>query len=171
MNDFKQVKQTNSTYLAVNLRFLRKSKKLSQEEFAQIIGLNRGNIASYENGTAEPKISNLLRIAEFFNIPLQLLALQDLRQTEDIQSISRIQGLCPQEEARIEELRQKAKEFENFLNGIHTCFSYERKKLEQQSNPLPQEAEFFKSHFEQLYNASQSIVEEYKCLLKMCNCK
>jgi transcriptional regulator with XRE-family HTH domain len=56
------------SYFAQNLKFLRASQKLSQDALAQKIGMNRGNIASYEKGTAEPSLKNLLKISQYFNV-------------------------------------------------------------------------------------------------------
>ncbi len=58
------------TYIAKNMRFLRKMTGLSQHDFAQKVDLNRGNIASYEKGTAEPSTEKLLRITKFFHVDL-----------------------------------------------------------------------------------------------------
>ena len=170
MKEIKQFKSTSSPYLAVNIRFLRKRKKLSQEELGQLTGLNRGNIASYENGSAEPKICNMLKMAEFFGIPLNLFARQDLTNEDQLASVSRIQGLCPQERAKLEELHLRAMEFEQFLEGINTCFRYKAKNLDQIED-IPKEVLFLKSHFEQLYEASKSLSEEHKTLLNMCRTK
>jgi len=170
MKDTKQFKTASSPYLAVNIRFLRKRKKLSQEELGQLTGLNRGNIASYENGSAEPKICNMLKLAEFFSIPLHIFARHDLTNEEQLTSISRIQGLCPQERAKLEELHLRALEFDQFLEGIHTCFQYKSKNLDQIEN-LPKEALFLKSHFEQLHEAAKTLSEEHKTLLNMCRTK
>ena len=59
-----------SDVLKLNIRYLRKKMNLSQEELANAIGLNRGNIASYESGTAEPKIANLVKMSKLFSVPL-----------------------------------------------------------------------------------------------------
>lgn len=170
MDTVKQEKQITSHYLAGNLRFLRKSRKMSQEELAVQIGLNRGNIASYENGSAEPKIGNLLRMAEFFGISLIDLAQRDLTLAENMQSLVRLQGLCPQERAKLEGLYEGALEFNNFLQGIYTCFSYKAKALDD-VNELPKEAIFLRSHFEQLYTAAQQLAERHLKLLSMCRTK
>lgn len=61
------------SYFAQNLKFLRSHHKLSQDALAQHIGLNRGNIASYEKGSAEPSLKNLLNISQYFNISLNTL--------------------------------------------------------------------------------------------------
>ena len=60
-------------YFAQNLKYLRSRQKISQESLAQQIGLNRGNIASYEKGSAEPSLTNLLNIARFFRIDVEYL--------------------------------------------------------------------------------------------------
>ena len=143
---------------------------MSQEELALQIGLNRGNIASYENGSAEPKIGNLLRMAEFFGISLIDLAQRDLTQEHTMQSLVRLQGLCPQERAKLEGLYEGALAFDEFLQGIYTCFSYKSKALEGLEN-LPMEAVFLRSHFEQLFNAAQQLSQRHLQLLSMCRTK
>ena len=57
-------------YFPQNLRHLRKLAGLSQEALAKNVDLNRGNIASYEKGAAEPNIANLLKITRFFQVDL-----------------------------------------------------------------------------------------------------
>ncbi|MEO0473100.1 MAG: helix-turn-helix domain-containing protein [Bacteroidota bacterium] len=69
-------------YISQNLRFLRKAAGLSQAALAERIGLNRGNIASYEKGAAEPSINNLLRISRFFNVDLVDMLDRDLSESD-----------------------------------------------------------------------------------------
>lgn len=66
-------------FFTTNLKHLRKSRGLSQEAFAMKVGLNRGNIVSYEKGAAEPNIRNLIRIAEFLEISIEDLVQVDFR--------------------------------------------------------------------------------------------
>ncbi len=68
------------TYVPSNLRYLRKVSNLSQQAFAEKVGLNRGNIASYEKGSAEPSLTNLLKIARFFGVDLLDFIDRDLAQ-------------------------------------------------------------------------------------------
>lgn len=49
------------------LRKLRKIKGLSQYTLAEQVGLSRGQIANYEQGTREPDYETLVKIAEYFN--------------------------------------------------------------------------------------------------------
>ena len=170
MDKNKQNRGVICEYLAVNIRFLRKQKKLSQDEFAQLIGLNRGNIASYENGTAEPKICNLLKMADYFGIPLTFFTRVDLTNGKTHDSMSRLRGMCPQEKATLDSLHVKSNEFKDFLDGIYTCFTYKTKKIDELEN-LPKETQFLQSHFEQLYQASKDLLVEHQRLLKMCHTK
>lgn len=67
----------NDKYLSENLKSLRSHSGKSQDSFAQIFGLKRTNITSYEGGT-EPKLSFLLAVANYFNIKLDDLVCSDL---------------------------------------------------------------------------------------------
>ena len=53
-----------------NIKKLRKVKGLSQQAFADLFGLTRGNISSYEEQRAEPRIEVILHIAKYFSIPV-----------------------------------------------------------------------------------------------------
>lgn len=57
-------------------------KGLSQQAFADLFGLTRGNISSYEESRAEPKAEIMIRIANFFSIPLPDLIEKDLSVNE-----------------------------------------------------------------------------------------
>ena len=62
------------TTIGTNLRYLRKSRNLSQRELAENLGLKRNNVASYEAGIVEPRALTFVRIARYFRIsPLALL--------------------------------------------------------------------------------------------------
>jgi len=67
-------------YFSVNLKFLRKSKNLTQTEFANKIGVNRSIIGSYEEGRAEPKLLTLQNISHFFKVKIDDLLERDLSQ-------------------------------------------------------------------------------------------
>ena len=51
---------------------------MSQEALAKGIGLKRGNIASYEKGSAEPNLNNLLKISKYFSVDIGQLIEIDL---------------------------------------------------------------------------------------------
>jgi transcriptional regulator with XRE-family HTH domain len=61
-----------------NIKILRKRIGKSQEELSSAIGLTRSTYSGYENGVAEPSVSTLILIADYFKIDLNLLLRKDL---------------------------------------------------------------------------------------------
>ncbi len=59
--------------LASNIKFLRKSENLSQEEFAERFGVSRQSVAKWENGESTPDIFKCCEIAEHYNISVDVL--------------------------------------------------------------------------------------------------
>jgi transcriptional regulator with XRE-family HTH domain len=70
------------TQTGKNIKKIRNVKGLSQQAFAEMFDLTRGNISSYEESRAEPKIEIILRIANFFGIPLADFIEKDLSVNE-----------------------------------------------------------------------------------------
>ena len=59
---------------AERLKQMRLEKEIGQVEFAKQIGVSKGVISLWENGLREPKLSNLILIARFFNVSIDYLA-------------------------------------------------------------------------------------------------
>lgn len=56
------------------LRDLRLKRNISQPELAEVLGIkNRVSISNYENGKAEPKYEDLLKMADYFNVTVDYL--------------------------------------------------------------------------------------------------
>jgi len=70
------------TQIGKNIKKIRNVKGLSQQAFADIFDLTRGNISSYEESRAEPKIEVIMKIANFFGIPLADFIEKDLSVNE-----------------------------------------------------------------------------------------
>lgn len=64
--------------LAENIKYLRNKKALSQEAFADEIGITRSQQVSYEDGRANPKLDTLLSYSDYFKIPVDALLRTDL---------------------------------------------------------------------------------------------
>lgn len=58
---------------AQNLKMLRKSQKLSQQQIAEKTGIARSMISDYENGKKEPTLSVLDKLAKYFDLTLEEL--------------------------------------------------------------------------------------------------
>lgn len=66
------------SYFAYNLKALRKEKKLSQPELAKAINVSKGVISFWENDIYEPTASNIIKIAQFFNVTIDELLLTEI---------------------------------------------------------------------------------------------
>lgn len=67
-----------SIHLSSNLKLLRKNRKMSQEDVAQKLQFTRSSYSGYENGVAEPSVENLVKLSNYFKIPLDDMIKKDL---------------------------------------------------------------------------------------------
>lgn len=68
--------------LAKNIKKLRLYKGMNQTEFAELFGINRSNIGSYEEARAEPKLEVLLKIAKHFKLTVDQVVSKELSVNE-----------------------------------------------------------------------------------------
>ena len=61
-----------------NLKMLRETKKISQQEIADKIGVDRSTIGYWENGKADPTMINVMKLAETLNVDMITLIGGDL---------------------------------------------------------------------------------------------
>lgn len=66
-----------------NLKYLRKLRGWTQEEFANKLGIKRSLIGAYEEERADPRLEVLEILAEMFKLSLDELLLKDLSITSD----------------------------------------------------------------------------------------
>ena len=60
-----------------NIRYLRKRANFTQQEFADKLDIKRSLVGAYEEGRADPRINNLIKISELFKV-----SIDDLVDTE-----------------------------------------------------------------------------------------
>lgn len=51
----------------------RKLNKITQRQMADYLNISQPSYIRYENGSAEPNLTNLLKIAEFFDVSVDYL--------------------------------------------------------------------------------------------------
>lgn len=73
-----QLNQLVMSYAGKNLRYLRKQRNWTQEEFANKLNIKRSLIGAYEEERAEPKLEVLEMLSGIFNLSLDELLLKDL---------------------------------------------------------------------------------------------
>ena len=70
------------SFAGSNLRYLRKLRGLTQEEFANKLDIKRSLLGAYEEERAEPRIEVLEQVAEWFKCTLDDLLLRDLSESK-----------------------------------------------------------------------------------------
>jgi len=56
-----------------NIRFLRKREGLTQEQMAERLKIKRSLLGAYEEGRADPRINNIVKFSEIFNVSIDEL--------------------------------------------------------------------------------------------------
>jgi len=69
-------------YFSNNLKYLRRSKKFSQQELADQLEIKRPNIGAYEEARATPSFDVLLKIVDLFDVSTDMLLRVDLSKTD-----------------------------------------------------------------------------------------
>lgn len=65
-------KSVNKT-LGIRMKELRLAKQIKQSEVAKKLNVTHAAIGNYENGKREPKIDDLILLADFFDVSIDYL--------------------------------------------------------------------------------------------------
>lgn len=74
--------------IANKLYNLRKKNGLSQEALAEKLGISRQSISKWERAESSPDTDNLIALARLYNISLDELLLNDIKKSEQDESLS-----------------------------------------------------------------------------------
>ncbi len=66
-----------------NIKFIRKQKRLTQQKFAELIGIKRSSLGAYEEGRAKPGYDTILTISRIYGISIDKLITTDLSNIAD----------------------------------------------------------------------------------------
>ncbi len=76
--------------LGQNISFLRKQKKITQEQFAERMNVTRQTVSRWESDEITPELSKLIDVSEFFACSLDALVKETLSRQEDIYSAMQV---------------------------------------------------------------------------------
>jgi len=169
-------------YLDKNLRYLRRNRNMSQEEFAQQVGLNRGNIASYEKGAAEPQLENLIRIVRFLGVDAIDFVERDLTTTKaypikNMKSVATKNGPSAKAPAQTKRLKKSPKPVvvieaaQSTPNGstieLPSIYREQAKELLKIKDHVKVLHEFKISKYEKLSKEARSFAADFDQLLEI----
>lgn len=75
--------------LSQQLKTIRKANKYTQQTLADTLGIERSTYASYETGRNKPDITLLKRIADLFEVPIDVILEIDPQQECDFADMKR----------------------------------------------------------------------------------
>jgi transcriptional regulator with XRE-family HTH domain len=158
---------TETHALSSNMRHMRKRLGISQEDLASRVGLNRGNIASYEKGTAEPKLCNLLKFSQLFGVSIHDLTKRDLSCDCTYKTAyTNYLRLNSEEAAALADFNSQAEEFGDVFQGITKYYDFSKK-----SEDAVPDARVLEGQFGQLQHLTQEVLRAHAQLLDFVKCR
>lgn len=72
--------------LGKNIKYLRKQRKITQEEFAEYMMVSRQTISKWESEDVVPELNKLIEMCDYFSCKLDALVREDLSLVDEIYS-------------------------------------------------------------------------------------
>lgn len=115
--------------LGDNIKYLRLSKELTQEDLGKILNKTKNNISQYETGKREPDADTLKKIARYFNVSIDYLLDVDLLATHD-QPLSLSQKIAIKlaDELKKDGYELKENDFDNLILAAKITLEQNKKK-------------------------------------------
>lgn len=95
--------------IGIKIKNLRKSRKMTQEAFAEKIGVSRSTLSCYEIGQRTPHLKTLQHIAELFGVGLDYFGINTT--DEAFELLARAKEVFESENVPIETKEKLYKEF------------------------------------------------------------
>ena len=149
-----------------NLRFLRNREEMSQEGLAKALGLNRGNIASYEKGTAEPSMKNLYTIVKYFNTELGDLIESDMEKLRPSATSPSQDVLIRQLQKNREKMISYQSQTDSMKSILHGFKEFHKLKMESNSE-ITEELKHLSADYERLLELMDTLIQSNKELVSM----
>lgn len=67
-------------YFGLNVKYLRKTRKIEREDLAAHFNIHLSSVSHWERGKHLPKVEDVVRLAEYFNVSVDDLLLKNLEQ-------------------------------------------------------------------------------------------
>ena len=80
--------------LPENIRFQRKSRGLTQEQFAEVMGVTTGAVYKWESGLSVPELDLIVEMADFFDLSVDALLGYQMKDNRLDAVIQRLNGYC-----------------------------------------------------------------------------
>ncbi len=108
--------------LAENIRAFRKERRLTQEQFAEAMGVTVGSVYKWETGQTIPELSMLVEIADFFDISMDVLLGYRVKDNRISALEERLREYCRvMDREALAEAEKALKKYPNSFEVVHGC--------------------------------------------------
>jgi len=122
-------------FFTKNVSYLKKIKKLTQNDIAAAVGLSNQMISNYEKGTTSPQLDLVQKMADFFGVDAYDLVFTNLETGEKAEGRvvekDRVTRLLEKELDRLEALEGKIKSNKQIMDQIRKIDPDLAKDIEQ----------------------------------------
>lgn len=70
-------------YISSNIKFLRLQKGLTQDDIAKVVNKSRVLISQWESDSREITTEDIIKLSDYFSVPMDILVGKDLRLNND----------------------------------------------------------------------------------------
>ena len=115
------------SYVGKNIRYLRKSKKMSQPELAKKLNKSESAIQMWETGYRSPTMGTVQQLSDIFNVPINELINTDIQNVEKVDKNSYYGDY----DKVVEYLKDKPEHLEVYkriLNDDHFALLFDKSK-------------------------------------------
>ena len=108
--------------LAENIRAFRKERRLTQEKFAEAMGVTVGSVYKWETGQTIPELSMLVEIADFFDTSMDVLLGYRVKDNRIDAIEERLREFCRvRNPEALVEAEKALKKYPNSFEVVHGC--------------------------------------------------
>ena len=154
--------------LAENIKSLRKSHSLTQEQLAETLGVTVGAVYKWEAGLSTPEIKLIMEIADLFEVSVDvLLGYEQSKGSIDarIENIKKYMLEKNFKEAELEAQKALKKYPNNFAVVYSSAYMYQLKFMEEKNeNAMEQSNELFHQAISLLYQNTEKSINEASIL-------
>lgn len=106
--------------LADNIRFLRKERKLTQEQFAEVLGVTAGAVYKWEAKLSIPELDLIVEMADFFDTSVDVLLGYEIKDNRLEATVRRIQDYRRNKDsAGLDEAQKAAKKYPHSFKIVY----------------------------------------------------
>ena len=107
--------------LGENIRSLRKQRKLTQEQLAEVLGVTTGAVYKWESGLSIPEITMIMEMADFFDTSVDVILGYKMKDNSIQSTIERLEGMIKNlDPDALNEIEKALKKYPNSFDIVHT---------------------------------------------------